>query len=40
MRKIISYQVITGNYNNRIFESESIAIISYQVITGNYNTRK
>ena len=35
---IISYQVITGNYNNDVSGSEVIVIISYQVITGNYNT--
>ena len=35
--KIISYQVITGNYNETSTEFEPDTIISYQVITGNYN---
>ena len=35
---IISYQVITGNYNSCIINTPFLAIISYQVITGNYNT--
>ena len=34
---IISYQVITGNYNSTNFAAHSDSIISYQVITGNYN---
>ena len=34
---IITYQVITGNYNsNELFERRC-PIITYQVITGNYN---
>ena len=34
---IIPYQVITGNYNNRMTVSALHSIIPYQVITGNYN---
>ena len=34
---IISYQVITGNYNIITALSVFMIIISYQVITGNYN---
>ena len=34
---IITYQVITGNYNCRMGGNQRILIITYQVITGNYN---
>ena len=34
---IISYQVITGNYNISETCATLTNIISYQVITGNYN---
>ena len=37
---IISYQVITGNYNSCIINTPFLAIISYQVITGNYNENR
>ena len=37
-RKIIPYQVITGNYNYISSVNLYDAIIPYQVITGNYNT--
>ena len=36
---IISYQVITGNYNFLKVSNTETIIISYQVITGNYNVR-
>ena len=34
---IITYQVITGNYNAGVVVARSELIITYQVITGNYN---
>ena len=34
---IITYQVITGNYNRLSNILTSVFIITYQVITGNYN---
>ncbi len=34
---IITYQVITGNYNSDRFGVHVVGIITYQVITGNYN---
>ena len=34
---IITYQVITGNYNVSVYLFREIYIITYQVITGNYN---
>ena len=34
---IITYQVITGNYNFRSLVFPCSDIITYQVITGNYN---
>ena len=34
---IITYQVITGNYNKQRDGASPILIITYQVITGNYN---
>ena len=34
---IITYQVITGNYNPEALAHGQTAIITYQVITGNYN---
>ena len=34
---IITYQVITGNYNRRTERICHVKIITYQVITGNYN---
>ena len=36
-RQIITYQVITGNYNPLSIRLPEPAIITYQVITGNYN---
>ena len=36
-QSIISYQVITGNYNTALPLDIVVNIISYQVITGNYN---
>ena len=35
---IITYQVITGNYNPSGLYLSGILIITYQVITGNYNS--
>jgi len=35
---IISYQNITGNYNDKYAQSLGKTIISYQNITGNYNS--
>ena len=35
--EIIPYQVITGNYNTPVDNTERFRIIPYQVITGNYN---
>ena len=40
MKRIISYQVITGNYNIETALPTTRTIISYQVITGNYNLWK
>ena len=37
---IITYQVITGNYNGFIGLKHLAKIITYQVITGNYNEYK
>ena len=34
---IITYQVITGNYNAGVKVFGKEFIITYQVITGNYN---
>ena len=34
---IITYQVITGNYSQSVWESFIDEIITYQVITGNYS---
>ena len=34
---IITYQVITGNYNRSATNPYPCCIITYQVITGNYN---
>ena len=34
---IITYQVITGNYNSSLHNIYDSWIITYQVITGNYN---
>ena len=34
---IITYQVITGNYNRQSVPQFQNVIITYQVITGNYN---
>ena len=34
---IITYQVITGNYNMSVQCPGLYGIITYQVITGNYN---
>ena len=34
---IITYQVITGNYNSSWRRGTGSKIITYQVITGNYN---
>ena len=34
---IITYQVITGNYNRHRRPGRRSGIITYQVITGNYN---
>ena len=34
---IIPYQVITGNYNAKLYVIYANFIIPYQVITGNYN---
>lgn len=34
---IITYQVITGNYNSPVFKESENDIITYRVITGNYN---
>ena len=34
---IITYQVITGNYNKLRRHAWGDVIITYQVITGNYN---
>ena len=34
---IITYQVITGNYNRTNMADQGTHIITYQVITGNYN---
>ena len=34
---IITYQVITGNYNGLVILLRKLKIITYQVITGNYN---
>ena len=34
---IITYQVITGNYNELSAKERIMLIITYQVITGNYN---
>ena len=34
---IITYQVITGNYNEDLERTLKEMIITYQVITGNYN---
>ena len=36
---IITYQVITGNYSQVIWESFIDDIITYQVITGNYSSQ-
>ena len=36
---IITYQVITGNYNAGVVVARSELIITYQVITGNYNRK-
>ena len=36
-RKIITYQVITGNYSHSCSCSKHRIIITYQVITGNYS---
>ena len=35
--KIITYQVITGNYSRLLLLLLSFRIITYQVITGNYS---
>ena len=35
--KIITYQVITGNYSGNLGEPATFFIITYQVITGNYS---
>ena len=35
--RIITYQVITGNYNKLRRHAWGDVIITYQVITGNYN---
>ena len=40
MLTIISYQVITGNYNPHYQRGHGRGIISYQVITGNYNENR
>ena len=37
LRRIIPYQVITGNYNLPDLQALPPHIIPYQVITGNYN---
>ena len=37
MPEIITYQVITGNYNWYHSPGVPFTIITYQVITGNYN---
>ena len=36
--KIITYQVITGNYSNHAAITATVQIITYQVITGNYSS--
>ena len=38
VRKIITYQVITGNYSLLLYKDARCDIITYQVITGNYST--
>ena len=38
--KIITYQVITGNYSVKAKKLFDGVIITYQVITGNYSMRK
>ena len=35
--RIITYQVITGNYSIHVFNTSVKFIITYQVITGNYS---
>ena len=35
--KIITYQVITGNYSILAVSMKPFSIITYQVITGNYS---
>ena len=39
-RKIITYQVITGNYSGAMLSPTATEIITYQVITGNYSSSK
>ncbi len=38
--KIITYQVITGNYSSYWLRLVTVTIITYQVITGNYSCIK
>ena len=37
--RIITYQVITGNYSETLKSSIENVIITYQVITGNYSSK-
>ena len=38
LMRIITYQVITGNYSIHVFNTSAKVIITYQVITGNYSS--